>query len=78
MCVLDTQEQSVVVKKLSSALQNFAENELYRSWIQKSWWFLCSYEYTPLYQNEQFEREIIQWRLLFFLSLSISTSKPGA
>ena len=27
MCVLDMQEQSVIVKKLSSALQNFGENE---------------------------------------------------
>ena len=28
---LDTQEQSVIVKKLSSALQNFAENECARN-----------------------------------------------
>ena len=30
MCVLDMQEQSVRVKKLSSALQNFVENEYAR------------------------------------------------
>ena len=68
MCVLDTKEQSVRVKKFLLALWNFAQNECALRYSVSVRPKMNRRKYTPLYEKDTIEKQNSPMETTFIVS----------